>query len=197
MLIETLLRLLAFAAAQPLLQAGAIILGTFILEDAATVLAALRVADGSLSGPLALVALYIGVVLGDLGLYGMGRAAAHHPWARRYLDMETVGQARCWVTNRLIAMVMSARFLPGARLPTYTACGFLAVPLARFAVGVVAATLIWTTLLFGAGIAFGDYVLVRLGSWRWAAGGAFVLAVIVIGRLVARWRERSERLAPS
>jgi membrane protein DedA with SNARE-associated domain len=197
MLIETLLRLLAFAAAQPLLQAGAIILGTFILEDAATVLAALRVADGGLSGPLALAALYIGIVLGDLGLYGMGRAAAHHPWARRYLDMKTLAQARGWASSRLIAIVMSARFLPGARLPTYTACGFLGVPLDRFAIGVVAATLIWTTLLFGAGIAFGDYVLVRLGSWRWAAGAGFVLAILLIGRLVARWRERAERLAHS
>ena len=195
MLIDTLVRLLVLAAANPLLQAGAIILGTFILEDAATVLAALRVTDGNISGPLALAALYVGIVLGDLGLYGLGRAAACHPWARRYLDMERLEQARRWVGGRLVATVMSARFLPGARLPTYTACGFLGVALDRFAIGVVAATLIWTTLLFGAGLAFGDLVLLRLGGWRWPAAGLFILAIVLIGRGVARWRERAARPA--
>jgi membrane protein DedA with SNARE-associated domain len=194
--IEFLLRLLALAAASPLLQAGAIILGTFILEDAATVLAALRVSDGTLSGPLALAALYVGIVLGDLGLYGLGRAAARHPWVARYLDMRTLARARLWVSGRLIATVMAARFMPGARLPTYTACGFLGVPLDRFALGVVAATLIWTSLLFGAGLAFGDLVLVRLGSWRWPAGLGFVLAVILVGRLVARRRGAEARVTP-
>ena len=196
MLVDVLPRLLLLAAGNPLLQGGAIIIGTFILEDAATVLAALRVSDGSLPAALALAALYIGIILGDLGLYGMGRLAAHHPWARRYLDMERIAQARSWVAERLIATVMSARFLPGARLPTYTACGFLGVPLGRFALGVVAATLIWTTFLFGAGLAFGNLVLAQLGSWRWPAGLGLVIAMLVIGRGFARWRERHLRAAP-
>lgn len=195
MLIDFLARLLALAAASPVLQAGAIVLGTFILEDAATVLAALRVSDGELSGPLALAALYVGIVLGDLGLYGLGRAAAHHRWARRYLGGRRFAEARLWVGGRVIATVMAARFLPGARLPTYTACGFLGVALDRFALGVVAATLVWTSLLFGAGVAFGELVLARLGSWRWPAGLAFLLAVMLIGRLAARWRERDQRMA--
>jgi predicted tellurium resistance membrane protein TerC len=50
----------------PLLQALAVIIGTFILEDAATVIAAMQADDGKLPTSLALLALYVGIILGDL-----------------------------------------------------------------------------------------------------------------------------------
>lgn len=68
--------LLQYAAHHPGLQAGAIIVATFILEDAATILAAMQSAAGDLSIPVALGSLYVGIVLGDAGLYGLGRLAA-------------------------------------------------------------------------------------------------------------------------
>ena len=74
---------LAAAAGSKPLQAAIIIGGTFILEDAATLLAAMQVATGFLSLPLALGALYAGIVLGDLGLYGLGWLSASHRWAQR------------------------------------------------------------------------------------------------------------------
>ena len=64
------------AGSQPVVQAGAIILGTFILEDAATVVAGMQVQDGKLIWPLALVALYTGVIAGDMGLYGLGKVSS-------------------------------------------------------------------------------------------------------------------------
>ena len=76
MLGNSIASLLAWAGHHPLLQATAIVLGTFILEDAATVIAAMQTADGSLSGPLALASLYVGIAVGDLGLYGLGWLAA-------------------------------------------------------------------------------------------------------------------------
>ena len=68
----------------PWLQAMLILLGTFVLEDAATVLAAMDVQMGRVALGVALGALYAGIVLGDLGLYGLGRLAAMVPWARRW-----------------------------------------------------------------------------------------------------------------
>src|SRR3984957_2023702 len=78
-----LTHLLALAAGTPPVQAAIIVIGTFILEDAATLLAAMQVASGAVSLPLALGALYAGIVLGDLGLYGLGFLSAAHPWALR------------------------------------------------------------------------------------------------------------------
>ncbi|MBN8900185.1 MAG: hypothetical protein J0H57_04055, partial [Rhodospirillales bacterium] len=59
--------LLLWAGTSPFLQAAAIVLGTFILEDAATVGAAMQAQAGGIPIPLALGSLYVGIVLGDLG----------------------------------------------------------------------------------------------------------------------------------
>ena len=85
MLVSSITSLLAMAGHSALFQAGAIILATFILEDAATVAAAMQVQDGDLSVWVALVSLYAGIVLGDLGLYGLGRLSACVPWVARQL----------------------------------------------------------------------------------------------------------------
>lgn len=181
---KSFLALLALSAASPPLQAGAIVVGTFILEDATTVLTAFRVADRALSASLALLALYSGIALGDLGLYAIGRGAGQFTVLGRYIDRDKVESYRAWLRRHLIRTVLLTRFVPGARLPTYTACGFLRVDFARFSVGVIIATLIWTTLLFSAALVFGDYVLQQLGTWRWAAGLVCAGAVVAFGRVL-------------
>jgi membrane protein DedA with SNARE-associated domain len=90
--------------------------------------------------------------------------------------------------------VFITRMLPGTRLPTYTACGFLRADLRRFVLGVIAATLVWTSLLFGAALLLGNYLLVQLGTWGWAAGPALAIAVLLLGRVVGHWRDRRSGL---
>jgi membrane protein DedA with SNARE-associated domain len=180
-----LLAFLYHATTNPLVHSAAIVLGTFILEDATTVIASLQVADGLLPAWLALVSLYVGIGLGDLGLFGVGRIAARHSWARRYMALDHVGRIRNHLDDRLMGAVISTRFLPGARLPTYTACGFLGVSFARFALAVVIATILWTTALFFTLLWLGVTVLERLGPWRWAAALA-VVAILLIGGRRAR-----------
>jgi membrane protein DedA with SNARE-associated domain len=177
--------LLAFlndATVNPLVHSAAIVVGTFILEDATTVIASLQVADGLLPAWLALVSLYVGIGLGDLGLFGMGRLAGTHRWARRYVAMHHVSRIRDHLDDRLIMAVISTRFLPGARLPTYTACGFLGVSFARFALAVVIGTILWTTALFFVLLWFGVAVLERLGPWRWVAALGLIAMMLVVGR---------------
>ena len=69
--------------AEPWLLALAIIAATFIHEDIATVATGMLVADGVTSVGVALPALYIGIVAGDLGLYGMGRLVALNRISKR------------------------------------------------------------------------------------------------------------------
>ena len=73
---------------------------------------------------------------------------------------------RRWLGPRLGATVAAVRFLPGLRFPVYTACGFLGMPLARFTVAVICATVAWTTLLFALSFAFGAWAAERIGVWR-------------------------------
>lgn len=181
--------LLAYAGHNLMLQAALIILGTFVLEDAATVLAAMHAQSGGIAIPVALCSLYAGIVLGDLGLYGLGALSAKIPWLARLVTQRRMRQGRDWLDGRVFQVVFVSRFIPGARLPTYTACGFLGADWRRFALAAVVATLIWTSLLFGVSLKVGALLMQYLGAWRWAGGIGFALVIILLGRTAARLQE--------
>jgi membrane protein DedA with SNARE-associated domain len=159
---------------------------TFILEDAATVVTAMQVQAGSLSLQIGLFSLYAGIVLGDLGLYGLGRLAASVPWLERFIPARRRDIGRDWLNSRLARVILVSRFLPGLRLPTYTTCGFLRTSFLVFTLAAVVATLIWTSLLFTISMKLGHYIIGYLGVWRWA--GIAVLCIVLLGasRLFAR-----------
>jgi membrane protein DedA with SNARE-associated domain len=177
---------LAAAAGSKWLQAGTIILGTFILEDAATLLAAMQVATGGVSLFVALGALYTGIVLGDLGLYGLGRLSVTNSWARRLVPQRRQELGREWASQRMIPIVLVTRFVPGLRLPTYTTLGYLRAPLGKFALAAILATLIWTSGLFFVSMKLGLLMMHYLGVWRWAGLAVFCLLLIVVGRFATR-----------
>ena len=171
------------------LQVVLIVLGTFVLEDAATVLAAMQVQAGTVTLPAALLALYAGIVLGDLGLYGLGALSGQVPMVARWVPQSRMRQGREWLDGRVFKVVFISRFIPGARLPTYTACGFLHANLRRFALAAVVATLIWTSLLFTVSLKVGALLMEHLGVWRWAGAVGFALVIILAGRTAARMQE--------
>lgn len=181
--------LLDAAARHPALDALALIAATFVLEDAATVLGAAQVQAGAVPGWVVLVALWVGIVAGDVGLYGLGALAARLRWARRLIPEVATQRGRAWLQRRVVRVVFISRFLPGARLPAYTACGFLGADLRKFALTAVAATLIWTSLLFGVSLHVGQALADALGSWRWVGMAGFALGVVVLGRVAALARQ--------
>ena len=173
----------------PAVQGVLILLGTFVLEDAATILAAMDVQVGQVTLAVALLSLYLGIVLGDLGLYGLGRLASATPWARRWAPADRFQYSRDWLQEHVVKIVFVSRFLPGARLPTYTACGFFRASFGSFALAAIGATLIWTTLLFGVSLHLGRYLAEHLGVWRWAGMAGFALTVVLAGRIAARLQQ--------
>jgi membrane protein DedA with SNARE-associated domain len=183
--VTSIVPLLALAGQSPLLQCAAIILGTFILEDAATILAAISANQGTVSLSLALISLFAGILLGDLGLYALGRASASVPWIARLLPPHRQDAVRAWLNGRVFRIVLVSRFVPGMRLPTYTTCGFLGADLRQFVLAAVPATLVWTSLLFGVSLRIGQVLMNHLGAWRWAGAAGFTAAVILTGRLAA------------
>lgn len=180
--------LAAAAGAGTLAQSGAIIAATLIIEDAATVVVGIMSADGSIPVAAALASLYAGIALGDLALYGLGNLASRYAWARRLVPAETYGNVQHWLRQNLMSAVVATRFLPGLRLPVYTACGFLRMPLGRFTAAVIAGTLVWTSLLFGVSYAFGAWAADQIGVWRWPVGLIVAALFIIASRAVAHRR---------
>jgi membrane protein DedA with SNARE-associated domain len=193
MLASCINALLALAGHSALFQSSAIIIGTFILEDGATVAAAMQVGDGALPAWLAILSLYAGIVLGDLGLYGLGRLSARIPWLARQLPPHRQETIRAWIDGRIFKVVLISRFLPGMRLPTYTTCGFVRASLRQFALAAMLATVCWTSLLFTLSLRVGDFLMDHLGAWRWAGAAGFVIFVILAGRIAAAGLQAARR----
>lgn len=171
----------------------AIVIGTFVLEDLTTVVVAILAADGYLSVPLALGSLYAGIVLGDIGVYCLGWLASSHPRLRKYVNHEFVAPFRAWLESRYILTIFSVRFVPGLRLPTYTASGFFRSPLTTFALVAIVATSIWTTFLFGASYWFGNLTSQWVLHARWGIALVFLLALFFVGRYnLQRYRSKEE-----
>jgi membrane protein DedA with SNARE-associated domain len=185
MLATSITSLLALAGHSALFQAAAIILGTFILEDAATVLAAMQVEDGGVALWVALLSLYAGIVLGDLGLYGLGRLSGRVPWVARQLPPRRQETIRAWIDGRIFRVVLVSRFLPGLRLPTYTTCGFVGADLRQFTLAAVIATSCWTSMLFAVSLRLGQVLMDHLGAWRWVGVACFIAFIIIAGRATA------------
>ncbi len=160
----------------------AIIIGTFILEDPTTVIVGVLAADGLIPIPTALIALYLGIVFGDLWLYGMGYLASTHPWLGRFVNHDRTAPFKSWLESRYQTTIFSVRFIPGLRLPTYTACGFFRTNLTQFFITAIGATLIWTTFLFYASYWFGSLTSQWLDSVRYGLAALFLLALFLIGR---------------
>ncbi len=169
----------------------AIVLGTFILEDATLVAVGVMASDHLISVPLALSSLAAGIALGDLGLYGIGGSP---PPGRAFAPgsgASNVHLVRAWLNASLYTTVVATRFLPGMRLPTYLACGFFGVSLRKFAIAVFGAVLVWSVIVFSLAYWFGVYTLTWLGLWRWPIALGAIVVLSLVGR--AHWRRMTEQ----
>jgi membrane protein DedA with SNARE-associated domain len=176
---------LAIQLDNPWLLVLAIIAGTFIHEDIATVSTGMLVADGVTSVSVALPALYVGIIAGDLGLYGIGRLVALNRISERFAGGSRFSALKLWLDERLVAGVFLVRFLPGLRMPAYTTYGFFAMPFRRFVVSVILAASLWTTGLFFLSYQFGTLTADWLGVLRWPAIiVAAILPLVAIERIV-------------
>lgn len=178
--------LLLALGSNPWAIAAAIVLATFILEDVATVAAALLAADNTITPSLALAALITGIFVGDCLLYGLGAAARTQRWAKRFIGDERMAKGRAWLKRRYVPALIGARFMPGLRLPTYTSSGFLNLPFAPFALVAAAAGIVWTTLLFTLVFVFGVMTVEHLGVWRWSIAAIFAILILVAPYIIQR-----------
>lgn len=176
---------LAGAQDNPYLLSLSIALFTFVLEDASTVAAALFAAEGTISWWGALFTLFCGIFIGDLWLYSMGWLAARFSWAQRLIHPHD-NKVGTFLKQRLWVVVFTARFIPGMRLPTYTACGLLGVDVYRFILAVVFAAGLWTSVLFALTYHLGASLMEMLGQLRWIVGPALI-AIVVLLPWAVRW----------
>ncbi len=167
-------------------------LGTLVLEDAATAGAGFLLAAGAISWPAALTACFLGIWFGDTGLYLLARFGGRSWFERSRLRSLAGGVARSekWFARRGTMILIFSRVLPGARLPTYLAAGFLRSDFRRFLLVTGAAAFGWAAALLWLSQTLGAQIHQRPHAGRlaaWLALAALLAAFFVPG-LVRRSR---------
>ena len=149
--------------AAPAVIALVLALTTLLLEDLAIAAGVALATQGLISWELSIAAVGGGIALGDLGLYAMGLGATRVPWLRKRYVGDKSTWAREQIVRRLPSAVLMARVVPGLRLATYTACGFVRVPIVPFTGWVILAVTLWTVGLYGLSAAIGQALAKHLG----------------------------------
>jgi membrane protein DedA with SNARE-associated domain len=129
----------------------ALAFGTLISEDAALAGAAVMARAGVVTPLAAVVAVAMGIWMGDLGLFMAGRLAARWPPLARYVDRRwprTELQARARRLERHAGWaIFASRALPGTRVPLYVAAGVFRLRPRVFVVCTAAASSMWTAAI--------------------------------------------------
>ncbi len=169
-------------------------LSTLVQEDLPTITAALMAAAGRIPGWLGLLGCFLGIWVGDLLLYGAariwGRPLLQRRWVRTRVSPAALERSEAWFARRGTGILLASRFLPGTRLPTYLAAGFLGVPFATFAIVTGLAVAVWTGGLFALARQFGPGLVGVLNQSheriiRILTGGLFLLILQFLVRRLA------------
>ena len=118
-------------------------------------LAATLAEVGKLDLRLRLVSVFLGIWIGDMGLYAVGSGLGHRVlgprWLGRYIPEKKLQHAQDWFSRRGVWALVISRVIPGSRLPLYFTAGALRFSTRRFAgvTGICAA--VWVSLIFAVG----------------------------------------------
>ncbi|NUQ46503.1 MAG: VTT domain-containing protein, partial [Phycisphaerae bacterium] len=135
----------------PWAQLGAIIAATFVSEDLTCIASGLLIRSRQLDGFVGVAGCFLGIFVGDMGLWLMGRACGRRvldtAWVRRRVSAARIERMGDWFDRRGWTAIVAARFVPGTRLPVYLGAGMLGRRADRFVLWALLAALVWTPLL--------------------------------------------------
>lgn len=159
-------------------------LGTLVSEDLASIGAGLLASSGELGLGWAILAAYVGILIGDMIIfaagYFIGQPLLQHRWTRWFISERSVRRAGKLFEKHGLWIILITRFIPGTRTATYFAGGSLHAPFLKFVAAFALAAAAWTPLLVGASYFVGQSLLEFYGLYE-----AFTLpALLAAGLLV-------------
>lgn len=167
---------------------AAIFFTPFIQEDVAVVGAATASLAGAAHLEFILPAILLGLVASDAWKYWMGRLARRYDWAHKFAEKPGVSIAGDLIRKEFIQTMLTARFVPGTRIPTYIAAGFFKADYPKYIV-----TLALTASLY-VGIVFGMFHVVGAVAGEEAIFWLPVIAVVLLaGYIIFRWLNHVNR----
>lgn len=121
----------------------------FIQEDVAVIGAATASITGAGETAIILPVILLGLIGSDAWKYWLGRMARSRSWAHKFAKKKGVSVAGELVQKEFITTMMTARFVPGTRIPTYIACGFFRVEYLKYIIVLATTATIYVAITFG------------------------------------------------
>ena len=177
----------------PWLQVAVLMGLSFVSEDLTCIGAALLAYSSAIPLWVAWTGAFAGIWLGDALLYAIARLFGARlrqvSWARPWLESEQVKEAEAWFSRRGSSVLWICRWIPGTRLPSYLAAGFVALPLSSFLTITGFMALLWTILVFVVTSFAGAAVWELMERFESGVAGLVTLGVVLF--LVMRILPRS------
>lgn len=163
-----------------------IVLCTFVAEDPTCLACGLLASQGVIDFTSAALACTAGIFIGDMVLYTLGRTlgrgALRHAPLKWIVQEHEIDQMAGWFSSpRGMLVIVSSRFIPASRLPTFITAGLLRLSLPRLGALLFTAALVWTPVLMWLGHTFGPPFMEQFPHYKKHA------AWIIVGSLLGIW----------
>jgi len=143
-----------------------IVVATFASEDLTCIATGLLIQRGQVGVAAGVGACTVGIFVGDVGLWLLGRvfgqaAIAWRSTAGR-LGTRRVDEIRGWLQRHAAGAIVASRFLPGTRFALYVVAGVLRLPLPVFALWALVGAVLWTPTIVLLTATLGDAFIGRI-----------------------------------
>ncbi|MEN6496933.1 MAG: DedA family protein [Thermoguttaceae bacterium] len=161
-------------------------LGLPIPEEVAIIAAGVMSGHGQMNPWLAWASCMIGVLCGDLIVYGIGRhfgrsVIREHPFWARFVNAEREAQIERMIERHGLKVFFLARFLVGLRSPVYLTAGILRMGVRRFLLTDLFCATVVVGLFFLLSYFFGQAILLWVRRMEILITVIAVVAVGVLG----------------
>ncbi len=160
----------------------AIFFTPFIQEDVAVIGAATAsIADAAPTAFL-VAAILSGLVCSDAWKYWMGRLARRYEWAHKFAEKPGVSIAGDLIRKEFVQTMLTARFVPGTRIPAYIAAGFFQVDYVRYVLTLILTASMYVGLMFGLFHSVGAVAGEKATVWL-----PIIAVILLAGYVTFRW----------
>lgn len=164
-----------------------IILLSYLLEDLAIITAASLSAQDVITPTMGLLAAFIGIASGDLGLYFLGRLSTRFRLLRyKTLTNTHLRYIRKKLQSNPMLNLFIIRFIPGLRTVGFTLSGVFHIRISTFFISVMSATAVWTAIVFPSVFFFGSSSWVKTSEHQWLLIPIMTLVLFATNRLARK-----------
>ncbi|MGR6833037.1 DedA family protein [Aliivibrio wodanis] len=164
-----------------------IILLSYLLEDLAIITAASLSAQDVITPTMGLLAAFIGIASGDLGLYFLGRLSTRFRLLRyKALTNTHLRYLRKKLQSNPMLNLFIIRFIPGLRTVGFTLSGVFHIRISTFFISVMSATAVWTAIVFPSVFFLGSSSWVKTSEHQWLLIPIMTLLLFATNRLARK-----------